>query len=118
MADSIWKSTLGQFRDQLAGSAPVPAGVSVAAVSASLGVSLLIKVLEITRRRKDFHGDPEKIEQLLISARAASRELDRYADEDVAAFAAYMASRRTPNEAAALRIAIETPLAAARSAAS
>jgi formiminotetrahydrofolate cyclodeaminase len=41
-----------------------------------------------------------------------------YADEDVAAFAAYMANRRTPNEAAALRKAIEVPLRAVRAAAS
>jgi len=118
MPDSIWKSTLEEFRDQLAGRDPVPAGVSVAAVSASLGLSLLMKVLEITRRRKDFDGDPAKIEKMLDSARAESRELERYADEDIAAFAEYMASRGTPNQALALRKAIETPLAAARAAAS
>jgi methenyltetrahydrofolate cyclohydrolase len=118
MADSIWKSTLEEFRDQLAGRDPVPAGVSVAAVSASLGLSLLMKVLEITRKRKDFDGDPEKIEEMLDSARAESRELERYADEDIVAFAQYMASRRTSNQAAALRKAIEIPLAAARAAAS
>jgi formiminotetrahydrofolate cyclodeaminase len=118
MKDSIWKSTLEEFRDQLAGRDPVPAGVSVAAVSASLGLSLLMKVLEITKKRKDFDGDPEKIEEMLDSARAESRELERYADEDIVAFAQYMASRRTSNQAAALRKAIETPLAAARAAAS
>jgi formiminotetrahydrofolate cyclodeaminase len=118
MADSIWKSTLEEFRDQLAGRDPVPAGVSVAAVTASLGLSLLMKVLEITRKRKDFAGDPAMIEEMLASARAESRELERYADEDIVAFAEYIASRRTSSHAAALRKAIETPLAAARSAAS
>ena len=118
MADSIWKSTLDEFRDQLASRDPVPAGVSVAAVSASLALSLLIKVVEITRRRRDFQGDPAKIEELLASARAESKKLLQYADEDVAVFAEYMASRRTPNEAAALRKAIEVPLQAARAAAS
>jgi formiminotetrahydrofolate cyclodeaminase len=118
MAESIWKSTLREFRGQLASRDPVPAGVSVAAVSASLGLSLFIKVLEISRARKDFQGDGGKIEALLAAARAESKKLEYYADEDIVAFAGYMTSRRTPNEAAALRRAIEIPLAAARSAAS
>lgn len=118
MAESIWKSTLEEFRAQLAGRDPIPAGVSVAAVSASLALSLLMKVVEITRYRTDFQGDPAKIDELLASAREESKKLSQYADEDIAAFAEYMASRRTPNEAAALRRAIEVPLRAARGAAS
>ena len=118
MAESIWESTLQEFRDQLASRDPVPAGVSVAAVSASLGLSLFIKVLEISRTRKDFQGDGVKIEAQLASARAESKKLEHYADADIVAFAEYMTSRRTPNEAAALRRAIEIPLAAARAAAS
>lgn len=117
MSDSIWKSTLGEFRDQLAGRDPVPAGVSAAAVSASLGLSLLMKVLEITRKRRDFHGDPGKIEEWLTSARAESAKLERSADEDAVAYAEYMASRKSSGEAAALRRAIEVPLEAARAAA-
>jgi formiminotetrahydrofolate cyclodeaminase len=119
MPDSIWKSTLEEFRAQLAGRDPVPAGVSTAAITASLALSLLIKVLEIARNSRDFRGDPGKIEEMLASARAESSKLARYADEDAAAFAAYMASRGTPNEPAALllRKAIEIPLEAARAAA-
>ena len=118
MPDSIWKSTLEEFRGQVASSAPVPAGVSVAAVSATLGLSLLMKVLEITRKRKDFSGDPRKIEDLLTTARTESERLKQYADDDIVAYAEYMARRRSPEETAALRKAIEVPLGAARSAAS
>ena len=117
MPESVWKSTLGDFRDRLAGRESVPAGVSVAAVSASLGLSLLIKVVEIVRKRKDFAGDPAKIEKLLARARAESAMLDHCADEDIVAFAEYMASRGTPGEAVALEKAIQTPLGAAHSAA-
>jgi formiminotetrahydrofolate cyclodeaminase len=113
MADSIWKSKLEEFRVQVASRAPVPAGVSVAAVSATLGLNLLIKVLEITRKRKDFSGDPRKIEEWLTSARTESDRLKQYADQDVVAYAEYMATRN----AAALRKAIEVPLGAARAAA-
>jgi formiminotetrahydrofolate cyclodeaminase len=117
MPESVWKSTLEDFRDRLAGRESVPAGVSVAAVSASLGLSLLIKVIKIVRKRKDFAGDPAKIEMLLAQVRAASAKLDRSADEDIVAFAEYMASRGTPGEAVALEKAIQTPLGAARAAA-
>ncbi len=113
MAESIWKSTLEEFRSQLASRAPVPAGVSVAAVAATLALGLLIKVLEITRNRKDFRGDPRKIEEWLTSAQTESERLKQYADEDVVAYAEYMANRN----ATKLRKAIEVPLGAARSAA-
>ena len=38
MADSIWTETLATFRDRIASLEPVPGGVSVAAVSATLGM--------------------------------------------------------------------------------
>jgi formiminotetrahydrofolate cyclodeaminase len=119
MPDSVWKSTLENFRGQLASRDPVPAGVSTAAITASLALSLLIKVLEIARNRRDFRGDAGKVEQLLAAVREQSANLAQYADEDAAAFAAYLASRSTPNEPAALllRKAIEIPLEAARAAA-
>jgi formiminotetrahydrofolate cyclodeaminase len=117
MAASIWKSTLEEFRGQLASRDSVPAGVSVAAVSASLALGLLMKVLEITRKRREFQGDPQKIEELLAAVRTASNKLSQYADEDIVAFAEYMASRGSPAEEAALQKAIEIPLGAARAAA-
>ena len=117
MAASIWKLTLEEFHDQLASRDPVPAGVSVAAVSASLALGLLMKVLEITRKRRDFQGDPQRIEELLVAARTASNKLSQYADEDIVAFAEYMASRGSPAEEAALQKAIEIPLGGARAAA-
>jgi formiminotetrahydrofolate cyclodeaminase len=117
MPESVWKSTLGDFRDRLAGRESVPAGVSVAAVSASLGLSLLIKIVEIVRQHKGFAGDPANIDALLAKARAESAKLGRCADEDIVAFAEYMASRGTPGEAVALEKAIQSPLGAARAAA-
>jgi len=117
MADSVWKSTLENFRERLAGRESVPAGVSAAAVAASLGLSLLIKVVKIVSQRRDFQGDPAQIEVLLAAARAESGKLVLCADEDIVAFAEYMSSRGTPAEPAALQRAIQTPLGAARAAA-
>src|SRR5271166_5353215 len=57
MDASIWSATLAEFRDQVGGAEPVPAGVAISAVAASLALALLSKVLRITGGRKDFVGD-------------------------------------------------------------
>ena len=73
MSDSIWSAALATFRDRLAGLEPVPAGVSAAAVSATLGLGLLIKVLEIASKRKGFAGDRKLVESLVHDARNKSQ---------------------------------------------
>jgi len=109
--------TIEEFRGLLASREPVPAGVSLAALTASLALSLFEKVLGITRHRKDFRGDPRRVDAWMAEAHALSEKLARCADDDVAAYREYMARRKSPEEAAALRKAIEVPLEAARAAA-
>jgi formiminotetrahydrofolate cyclodeaminase len=126
MPDSIWSATLKQFRDRMAGLDPVPAGVTAAAVSATLALALLSKVLLVTAKRRDFTGDPELIGTLLQETRNISQTLCKLADDDVAAFEDYLhcLRRKQPSEAAvrktiaALRKTIEVPLDVARTAAS
>lgn len=114
MSDSVWNETLEGFRKRLAGRDPAPAGVTAATVSATLALGLLIKVLEITRNRKSFSGDAQRMEVLIREAANESKRLAQYADDDIAAYKEYLASRRS---AAALRKAIDVPLSAARAAA-
>lgn len=98
---------------------PTPAGVSVSAVSASLALGLVEKTLRIAGRRRDFSGDHGPLDQLQEAAQAGAARLAIYADEDVAAFNEYLASRRrkdAPAIDAALRMAIEIPLNVARAA--
>jgi formiminotetrahydrofolate cyclodeaminase len=123
MEGSIWSATLVEFREKTAGMDPVPAGVAVSAVTASLALALLVKVLEITRGRKTFAGDTQKIEALIEAARRESVELARLADEDMRVFNSYMDSVRLPKTPererameAAMRAAIRVPMDAARSA--
>ncbi len=119
-ATGIWKTTLETFRESVASGQSAPAGVSVAAVSAALGASLLQKVLEIVAGRKNFTGDREKLSALRAAARNEAACLTRYADEDVAACRGYIEARRvkaTDDQLArSLRKTIETPLHGARSA--
>lgn len=121
MSDSIWTDTLAAFRDRLASTEPVPAGVTAAAVSATLALALLSKVLLVTRNHKDFAGDAGLIAGLLGDCRKTFETLSRLADDDVAAFREYMARSKDPGAKvdqrnAALRSAVNVPLDVARKA--
>ena len=130
MSSPVWESTLEQFRSAAASSEPIPAGVAVSATSASFALGLLAKVLKVTGRKKEFSGDLSRIEKLADSARAESKHMMQLAEDDMAAFNDYMISARLPQTtdrereerkravSASVRKAIETPLAAARAAAS
>ena len=130
MSSPVWESTLEQFRSAAGSSEPIPAGVAVAATSASFALGLLAKVLKVTGRKKGFSGDLSKIEKLAESARAGSKHMMQLAEDDMAAFNDYMISARLPQTTdrereqrkravnASVHKAIETPLAAARAAAS
>ena len=117
MSDSIWTSALATFRDRMASLDPVPAGVSAAAVSATFGLGLLIKVLEIASKRKDFSGDRALVAELIHAARNKSQTLAHLADEDIAAFRQYLDCLREKKPMdGAIRKAIEVPLGVARTA--
>lgn len=116
---SIWQSTLERFRDQTASSDPTPGGGSVAAVTTTLGLGLIIMGLEIT-------ADPGTAGALIAEGRALLERISGHADRDIAVFgevmAAYRRPRATDEEKAArkqaiqsaLLVATEAPLAGAR----
>jgi formiminotetrahydrofolate cyclodeaminase len=117
MESPIWSATLSEFRESAGGTAPVPAGVAISAITGSLALALLTKVLEITRRRRAFAGDARKIEALADDARRESAGLARLADEDVRAFLHYMDRRRRSEPTGeAMREAIRVPMQGARAA--
>jgi formiminotetrahydrofolate cyclodeaminase len=128
MASSLSKSTLEQLCLKVA-AGPTPAGVAVAAISASLALSLFTMTLEVTARKKSSAGDRVGLRRTLRAAKRGSLRMLTYADLDVAAFDAYLESRRSrPRRAgkpckrgratdAALARAIQTPLQIARAAA-
>jgi formiminotetrahydrofolate cyclodeaminase len=119
MPDSIWTAPLATFRDRVASIDPVPAGVSAAAVTATLGLALLSKVVEIATKRKDFSGDRELAATLLHQARNQSQILVQLAEEDIAVYRRYLdAVRHKESIEPARRKTIEIPLAIARTAAS
>ena len=94
MSDSIWTVTLATLRGRVAGTEPVPAGVSAAAITAVFALGLVTKVLEIASQRKDFAGDRQLVDTLLDDARGMSALLSRLADDDIGAFHQYLDYRR------------------------
>jgi formiminotetrahydrofolate cyclodeaminase len=92
MAASLSKSTVEQLRRKVA-AGPTPAGVAVSAISASLALSLLAMSLEITARKKPPHGRAE-LGRMRQAAKRASLRMLADAERDVAAFEAYLESRR------------------------
>lgn len=83
MSTSLWHAPLDEFRENLAAAQPAPAGVAASCVAATLGISLLMKVLRITGRRPD----------LLPLAERLANELRVAADADVEAVWAYIQAR-------------------------
>jgi formiminotetrahydrofolate cyclodeaminase len=112
MDASIWPGTLASFCEEVAGSNPAPAAVAASAVTASLGLSLLIKVLEITGRRKNFAGDAQRVRALIERAHRALAELKKAADDDIHAVRLYIGSK----DPTGARDVIDVPLRAARAA--
>ncbi len=85
MSQSIWVGSFESLYQDLAAPNPAPAAVTAAAVSARLGVALLIKVLEIVSNRKSFSGDVEKVRAIIDAARRESATLAQAADDDITA---------------------------------
>lgn len=129
MTTRVCDTTLGHFRSAAASPHPMPAGVAIAAVSSGLALGLLAKVLAIGSRRKAPSGNLATLGPLAAAAQAASERMLQLADDDVAAFEAYLAATRSPSTTeeerqnhrqvvgSAVRRAIEVPLAAAQEAA-
>jgi formiminotetrahydrofolate cyclodeaminase len=120
-AGSLWKTTLEEFRDRVAGTGPTPAGVAVAAVSAALGFSLVEKALRIAGARKDFAGDRAELLALADRVHQSSEWMSMWADSDVEVFDDYLAAKRRKDPPAVfrcLRRAVGLPLEIARGAAS
>jgi formiminotetrahydrofolate cyclodeaminase len=109
MSETLWGLSLAAFRDAITSTEPTPGGGSVAMVSATFGLGLVIMGLEITARKP-----PPSREALLAALREEGRgllrELSAHADGDVAVFRRYMAASRLPRATGAERTAREQAL--------
>ena len=116
-AAPLWELSLSDFRDPVARE-PMPGCGAVAVVSADLGLALVLKGLHLSQ-----HHDATAPRQALIDKGAAlKQQLAPLAQEDVAAFEAFMAAvgRDEEDEGrhdaihAAAKTAVEVPLKTAQ----
>jgi len=132
MENSVWDMTLAKFLEDTASHAPTPGGGSVAMVSASLGLGLVIMALEISLKslkslkKKPSLSDLGAIEDLLKTARQQMQLLTLQVEQDITVFKRYMEAISLPKQTPAEKIhrqqaiqvailaATSVPLAAAR----
>lgn len=111
MSDELWRESLAAFRAALAADAPTPGCGAAAAVTADLGLALVVKALRISRR----HADSVALAEQLAQAESLLGRLGRFADEDMQAFSDYLQAAQRSDEARELaaRQACAVPLASA-----
>ena len=92
MTDSIWDLSLRSALEQTASKSPTPGGGSIAPISASLGLGLVMMALEVTKAKQ---SSPQ-LEHALAKGKVLLAELVEFADRDVTVFQAYMAALGLP----------------------
>jgi formiminotetrahydrofolate cyclodeaminase len=123
------QATLEHLRRETAGPQPMPAGVAIAAVSASFALALIAKVLAVSARHDVLPEHTGRLGQSAATAQAVSQRLLQRASDDTAAFEAYLSAKRLPHSTeverqawqeairSALHRTIDVPLTAAQEAA-
>ncbi len=111
-SESIWAHPLAAFRAATAAAKPTPGCGAAAAVTADIGLALVVKGLRIS----EAHGaNPARL-KLLQAAEALLGRPGTFADDDVQAFSDYLSAARdgeAEDTQAAARQACAVPLALA-----
>ncbi|BAP81517.1 hypothetical protein MT1_4344 [Pseudomonas sp. MT-1] len=109
---SIWTQRLADFRTATAANQPTPGCGAAAAVTADIGLALVLKGLRIS----EAHGSDPTRRALLQAAEALLGRPGAFADDDVRAFVDYLNAARdgeSEQKQAASRQACAVPLALA-----
>ncbi len=96
--DPVAEQRVGDFAEALASEQAVPGGGAAAAVSAALAASLTAMVVRLSLDRADYADYADLHAVALTASDAARLRFLELADEDAAAYAAYMAARSMPRE--------------------
>jgi formiminotetrahydrofolate cyclodeaminase len=83
MSGSVWATTVESLYQELTLPKPAPASVVAAAVTARMGIALLIKTLAIVGNRDSFDGDRDRLKTLTEAAQRESAKLTAVAEDDV-----------------------------------
>jgi len=83
MNGSVWTTPVEDLYQEMTLPKPAPASVVAAAVTARLGIALLIKTLAVVGKRDSFDGDRDKLKTLTEAAQRESGKLLEVAQDDV-----------------------------------
>ena len=97
--------SLKNFMSELSSSSPAPGGGSVAALSGSLGASLIEMVCNLTIGKEKYNDSWEEIDRVLAKIPAIRMRLLELVDEDTNAFNDVMAAFRMPKETEEQKVA-------------
>ena len=109
---SVWAQPLADFRAATAVERPTPGCGAAAAVTADIGLALVVKGLRIS----EAHGSEPARLQVLAAAEALLGRPGTFADDDMQAFSDYLSAARNgevDDKQAAARQACAVPLALA-----
>ena len=109
---NVWSQTLADFRTATAGNEPTPGCGAAAAVTADIGLALVVKGLGIS----ETHSSDPVRQALLGSAQALLGRPGAFADDDMQAFNDYLSAARDgqpERKQSASRQACAVPLALA-----
>ena len=109
---SVWTQRLAEFREATAARQPTPGCGAAAAVTADIGLALVVKGLRIS----EAHGSDAARLELLQAAESLLGRPGAFADDDVQAFRGYLDAARSgepEQKQAASRQACAVPLALA-----
>lgn len=105
--DPVAAQRLEHFLEALASEQPTPGGGAAAAVSAALAAALTAMVVRLSLDRAKYADFADLHAEALAASDAARARFLELADEDAAAYAAYLAARRLPRETEAQQEARE-----------
>ncbi len=114
MPELLPEKSLKRFLDELASSAPVPGGGSVAALSGALAASLLAMVCHLTIGKKGYESVQAEMQTILERTESLDRTLREQMQIDIDAYArvlqAYALPKTTETERAARSETIQSAL--------
>ena len=83
MTVSVWAMSVESLYQELTLPKPAPASIVAAAVTARMGIALLIKTLAVVGSRNSFEGDRDQLKTLTEAAQRESSKLAEVAEDDV-----------------------------------
>lgn len=96
MVDNIYNWSFRQILEKAASSEPTPGGGSIAALVASLGVSMISMVGNLTVGKKDYQDAEEEVKNIIAHCADLMKAFEELTLKDIEVFENFMSTLRLP----------------------